>query len=133
MLRMKSKKRISEDMDPRSAKSLPIAMGIKRKASGQVQHMADGGMIEDMEMVMSVADAIRRKRMSDGGMGDLEANSEEHGMLLDDLNMEAAGEPQYDDDQISTQPENSNEHGDEIDSEPHSLSKAIRRRMMSRK
>lgn len=78
--------------------------------------MASGGMVDDKPA--SIAEAILRKRkFADGGMVDLEANSEEHPNGYYPLNEEAAGEEQYDDSQISAQPWDSNEKGDSEEDE----------------
>lgn len=119
---------------------------------------ADGGEIESRDPASSdvddhydsIADAIRAKKRSksldfkegegeqvegyaDGGMVDLEEESEEHPNYYDKLNMEAAGKEQYDDSQLSRQPEDSNEHGDDIESDIHDMVESIRRKMKAKR
>lgn len=68
-------------------------------------HFARGG----------IAEAIMRKRkmMADGGEVDINENAEESGSSpYDDMNNDAVLKELYDDDQISDQPEDSNEIGD---------------------
>ena len=83
----------------------------------------------------SIADAILEKkhRMAEGGMVDIEENGEEEGSTpYDDMNADAAKKELYDDDQMSDQPEDSNEHGDEREdgeSDKRDRIEAIRRRM----
>lgn len=57
--------------------------------------MAHGGEVE--EHYESIADAIlaKKRRMSDGGQVDIEQNSVEEPNEYDELNMEAADEPVY--------------------------------------
>ncbi len=96
--------------------SLAIAFNVQRHAKkkahgGMEPAFAHGGMADADEHYSSIADAILAKKRS--GQADLAANSEEKPNLYDDLNADAAGEEQFDDGQISAQPEDSNEHGDE--------------------
>lgn len=90
-------------------------------------HFASGG---------SVADAIRMKKKmySDGGMVDIQENGEEEGSSpYDRQNMEAVKKELYDDDQISEQPEDSNEHGDDIEEDKHDMVGAIRKKIKSKR
>ena len=73
-------------------------------------YMAD--QFNEGSIVDSIAETIMRK-MANGGMVDLEHNSEEEPNQYYDANEDTANEEQYDDSQISAQPENSNEKGDE--------------------
>lgn len=99
-------------------------------------HFAEGGQVnpdleeskkeltasdfmEDDERAESIAEAImqKRRKFADGGMVDLEANSEEDPNEFYGENSDAAGEEQYDDGQISPQPGDSNETGDSREDE----------------
>lgn len=111
------------------------------------QRMADGGMVNDLEDMddaeedNSPVDAImsRRRKMADGGMVDLDANSEEstadHGLkYLTDANLKE----QYDLDQLSDQPEDSNEMGDDREENEENIDDSdivgsIRRKMKSKR
>lgn len=84
------------------------------------RRMASGG---------SVADKIRRKRMAAGGQVSLEDNSREDLNNEDQMSYRAGLKEQYDDSQISSQPGDSNEHGDDIDSDEYDHLAAIRRKM----
>lgn len=85
----------------------------------------------------SIADAIIAKRkakmMADGGMVDLEANSEESPNEEDQMSFKANGKEQYDDSQLSAQPEDSNEHGDELDSDEHDMISRIRAKIRAKR
>lgn len=73
--------------------------------------MAHGGRsMKPMSIAQSVMEQKRAKMMADGGMVDLEKESEEHPNFYDEADMEASQKEQYDDGQISPQPEDSNEH-----------------------
>ncbi len=118
-------------------------------------HFAKGGMIDmeeeispsdmmsDDERASSIADAIMRKRdkmkMAEGGMVDdgevdLEANSEEVGRSpYDHMNQDAANKELYDLDQLSPQPMDSNEHGDDLDSDKHDMISAIRAKLKAKR
>lgn len=114
-------------------KNLSVAYAMKRRAA---KKMSEGGMAMPesiSEKARSIAEAIRQKRM-DKGVVDLEENSEEHPNGYDPLNELAANDPQYDDDQLSEQPWDSNQDGMEMDEDPkYSLAKKIRRKMMSKR
>lgn len=72
----------------------------------------------ESEKPHSMAEAIMRKRkMADGGQVDLEANSEESPNMEDKYSFEANGKEQYDLDQLSSQPSDSNESGDSRESD----------------
>lgn len=129
--------------------SLAIAYSIQRRAK---KKMAYGGKAEeDMESAppmaksehmhmeedepKSMAEAIMRKRkakmMAEGGMVDIEENGEEESAdHFDALNHEAAMKELYDDEQISHQPMDSNEHGDELsDEDAHDMVSMIRKKL----
>ena len=117
---------------------------------------ADGGSIEDEEQMEhhdSIAAAIMAKRdrmhamidsgamdedkavkMAEGGQVDLDLNSMEqpnkyYGRNEDDVLKENYDEPIH----SMSQPMDSNEHGDDIDSDKHDMVSAIRKKMKSRK
>lgn len=102
-------------------------------------HFANGGEVNGNlkeyypsadERPQSITDAImRRRKMADGGMVDLEENSREKPNFYDELNEDAANKEQYDDSQISPQPEDSNEHGDDIESDIHDMVSKIRSKL----
>lgn len=83
----------------------------------------------------SVAHAImaKRKKMADGGMVDLNKNSEEDLNNEDQMSFRAGLKEQYDLDQLDPQPLDSNEHGDSIDSDEHDMVSAIRKKMASKR
>lgn len=93
---------------------------------------AKGGEVnpELEQSVLTLADKIMEKRMyADGGMVDLDEESEEHPNKYYDLNIEAAGKEQYDDEQLSSQPLDSNEKGDSIEHDKHDMIDKIRAKM----
>ena len=99
-----------------------------QKAHGGEIHPSD--LMSDEERSESIVDAIMRKRkMADGGMVDLEENSEEEVNQYYGLNSKAADEPQYDDSQLEDQPMDSNEHGDDIESDKHDMVSRIRAKL----
>lgn len=97
---------------------------------------AKGGMIDD-DVASSIADHIiqKRQKMAEGGEVDLDANSEETGRSpYDEYNAEAGNEEQYDDGQISPQPEDSNEHADMLDdADAHSMVDKIRAKLRAKR
>lgn len=107
----------------RAASSRPTA---DNDEMGQTQMLAYGGDVEGEDrdhmgsLAEAIADRIHRKMMAQGGMAHddgLNENSEEKGNYEDDLSYDALGEEQFDDDQLSEQPEDSNEKGDEEESD----------------
>lgn len=124
---------------------------MSRRHAMEMAHFARGGEVpledgqpeeeEKEEHYDSLSDAImakKRKKMADGGMVDLEANSEESANEADVDNYDAIKKEQYDDGQLSKQPSDSNEKGDsrEDDAENDhdaSLVDAIRKRLKSRR
>jgi hypothetical protein len=139
-----AKKPEAEESDMPAAKpSLAMAVAMRRKA----KKMADGGQVVDPDSSMgkgmkSIRDAFNPpepkpspepKRMADGGMVDLEENAEEAGSTpYDDMNAEAGMKELYDDSQLSAQPEDSNEHGDDIEADAHDMVSAIRRKILAK-
>ena len=69
---------------------------------------AKGGIAESI---------MRKRRMAEGGEVDLEANSEESPNMEDQYSYDANGEEQYDLRQLSKQPMDSNEMGDDREDE----------------
>lgn len=108
--------------------------------SYMADHFAEGGEVSDDDFAGSIADAIMarkdRKKMADGGMVDLEANSEEVGRSpYDEENAEAGNKEQYDLSQLSSQPEDSNEMGDDredVESDEHDMISKIRSKMKAK-
>lgn len=97
-------------------------------------HFAEGGMVD------SIAEAVMRKvksrMMAEGGMVDLEANSEEQPNQFDPMNAETANEEQYDLSQLSKQPKDSNELGDDREDEEENkddMVSAIRKKVQAKK
>lgn len=104
-------------------------------AKGGAVHPMD--LMSDDERATSIADAIlaKRKKMADGGMVDMD-NKESDDNAFDDLNMDAVKKESYDDDQLSPQPMDSNETGDdrEDESENHmDMVSAIRRKLAAKR
>ncbi len=125
----------NDESDTSMRPAIDQYMGSKMAEGGEV---GPADLMSDDERSSSIAEAIMRKRkmMADGGMVDLDANSEEHSNEYDDLNEDAANEPQSDDSQISAQPEDSNEKGDsrEDDSEnKRDMISAIRAKLKAKR
>lgn len=117
-------------VEPTAADKIAQSFGYPN-AGPHPKKMAHGGEVE--EHYSSIADAILAKKRAGNEQVDLEANSEEQPNQFDDLNEEEAGAPQYDLDQLSAQPEDSNEHGDDVGGEDHSLSGQIRKKMRDKR
>lgn len=90
---------------------------------------AEGGEVEDE--IMSIADKIMRKRKQANDIADLEANNEEVPAQYFEALNEGALKENYDDIEVS-QPQDSNQHSVEIDSDKHDMIEAIRRKMRSK-
>lgn len=77
----------------------------------------------------------KRKKFAEGGMVDLQKNANEEKNNEDDLSYDAIRkDTYYDNDQLSKQPMDSNEHGDELsDEDSHDMVGQIRKRMKMRK
>ena len=98
------------------------------KMTGQY---ADGGEVEDHYDGIASAIMRKKRKMADGGMVDINENAQESGQTpYDNDNSEAYKKELYDDDQLSDQPTDSNEHGDSDDD--YSVSSQVRKRMRSR-
>lgn len=89
-------------------------------------HFSKGGIVEEV---------MKRRKMADGGQVDIEENGEEMPAdHFDDLNEEAGMKELYDDNQLESQPEDSNMHGHELsDEDANDMISAIRRKMMAKK
>lgn len=105
-------------------------------------HFADGGEVESLDSddhYESIADAIlakKRKSMEkpDSGSVDLDENAHEDGRSpYDEDNLYATKKELYDDDQMSPEPRDSNEYGDDIDSDEHDMVSQIRKKMKAKK
>jgi hypothetical protein len=130
-LKMMAEGGMARSEDPDLAKCVK---GPDKGYGAIIQCNAEGGMVEEEEGIehdASIAAAImaKRKRMADGGMVDLDLNAMEQPNDFDELN-EAALKENYDEDMHDvSQPMDSNEHGDEIDSDDHDMVSIIRRKM----
>jgi len=127
-------------MSKRAASSRPTA---DSDEYGETEMLAEGGDVEGEDEdthVGSLAEAIAKRLakhlMAGGGKvhdDGLDESSKEHGNFEDDLSFDALGEEQFDDDQLDSQPSDSNEVGDERehkseDKEDNSLIGKIRKR-----
>lgn len=147
-----------DESDPHTGETKEDMM---RRHAMELAAYADGGEVEEDDRApSSMADQIMNKRSkkldfnennegyhmdtydmrnkdadsyADGGMVDLEENSEESPNMADQYNWEANGKEQYDDSQISKQPQGSNEHGDDIDSDIHDMVDAIRKKLKAKR
>lgn len=108
--------------------------------SNKMPMLAEGGLLDEeseIEHAASIAAAImaKRKRMAEGGMVDLAQNAEEEPNNEDQMSFEALKKENYSEsdglDQLD-QPEDSNLHGDDIDSDKHDMVSAIRKKMKMR-
>lgn len=122
-----------------------------RRHADELAYFSQGGRVdmEDMDADEegadrdnSIADSImRRKRMAKGGsvedgQVDLEANSEESPNMEDQMSFQANGKEQYDLRQLDAQPMDSNEKGDERESDSeneHDMIDQIRSKMKAKK
>lgn len=98
--------------------------------------LANGGLVSfrDAEDDDSPVDEImQRRKMAAGGQVDLEANSEESPNNEDQMSYDAVKKEQYDLGQLDSQPDDSNEHGDDIHSDDHDMVEQIRKRIKSRR
>lgn len=130
------------DFDAAKRKSIDVrkaSLPIKHRLKTDSEYLADGGYISpedeiDEENHASLAAAImaKRKRMADGGEVDLQDNNGDEDLNNeDDMSFDAARKKTYfDDAQLSSQPEDSNEHGDELeDADSHDMVGSIRKKM----
>lgn len=87
-----------------------------------------------MSMVESILMKRRGRMMAEGGMVDIEENGEESGSTpFDTMNSDAAKKELYDDSQLSPQPEDSNQHGDDIESDAHDMISKIRAKIRAKR
>jgi hypothetical protein len=115
----------------------PTTIARDDKGYGAIIHKASGGMIQpepeaDDEHHDSIVAAIMAKRhkMADGGMVDIDSNAEEQPNSYYARNEDAALKENYDSDMDDvSQPMDSNEHSDDIDSDSHDMVSQIRRKM----
>ena len=127
------------------AQNLAIAYDVQRRA--KQKHMSEGGKVEhDMaehmdvlpaSMHESIVDAVMRKlderRMAEGGMVDLDENAEEEPNHEDQLSFEALIKENYSEESAleeAHQPEDSNEHGDDLkDEDSHDMVDIVRKKI----
>lgn len=132
----KGMKAIREAFEPKPKPEASPAP-VNKAYGGEIMKELYDDEDEDAGNIDSLADQIMRKKYADGGMVDLEEESEEQPNYYDELNELAADEPQYDDDQLSAQPLDSNEDGDEYDSrdesDEHDMVDKIRQRIKMRR
>jgi hypothetical protein len=136
-------------VDPEGLESDDDMMGPDKKEymSETMNGYAKGGEIHRQMMMQpedeaaemhhaSVAAAIMAKRpkmMADGGEVDLDLNAEERPNSFYKLNEDDYKKEDYDDDiHAANDPMDSNEHGDDIESDAHDMVSAIRRKMKMR-
>jgi len=155
---VKSRKQMDEEAkmgmyEPKAERMQEIHEEAVHNPSIEESKMAEGGEVLDessdihREMMMqpmdeveeemhnSMADAImaRRKRMAAGGQVDIDHNNQEDPEAMPSLNKAALKENYNEDMMDMSQPMDSNEHGDDIDSDKHDMVSAIRRKMQSRR
>lgn len=119
---------------PKAGKSLSIALGVARQNQKKPIDMSNQVSKNDdvNEHYASIADAIlakKKQKMSDGGMVEPD-NMEDpaNPNAFDDQNMEAGEKELYDED-MSLQPMDSNEHGDDdLESDAHDMVSKIRKK-----
>ena len=128
--------RTYEEMNMKGASSDPLGINADHAEDDKdALHLAHGGDVD--EHYDSIADAIlskkrKAKMMAEGGMVDLEENSEESPNNEDQMSFKANGKEQYDLSQLGDEPEDSNEHGDEremSEENQHDMVDSIRRKM----
>lgn len=123
----------SEEMDmEKESSSDPLDIDVHHYEDIEDAKYAKGGMIHE------IMAKRRAKAYAEGGEVDLEANSEEAPHYGYKQNLEAYMKEQYDDRQISHQPEDSNESGDEREEESENehdadIVSSIRRKMKSKR
>lgn len=122
------------------------ALHMKMMAEGGLAHEMDDQPVEeaDEEHHASIAAAImaKREKMYEGGQiegsdesqVDLDLNSMEQPNSFYELNEHAALKENYDEDMHNmSQPIDSNEHGDDIESDKHDRIEEMRKRVMSKR
>lgn len=118
--------------DDERASSIADAIMEKR------HRMAEGGIAgETLGTKIGYPGSPKPKAYADGGMVDLERNSEEEGSTpYDTMNAEAGMKEQYDDSQLSPDPMDSNETGDSREDESeneHDMISKIRSKMRAKR
>lgn len=136
---IKSKSKKSQDKEPAPMKhSLAMAYNIKKNSGKKIakgSSIDPSDLMSDDERAKGIVDAILEKRkakkMADGGMVDIQSdNGDEEPANPNGFDTQNANLKElYDDEQISPQPMDSNEHGDEIDSDAHDMIAKIRSRI----
>lgn len=132
-LSISNSQNLAPPQDDAAAREAAYQEKLKKMAmGGQI-----GGMSDDAR-ASSIAEAIMRKRkakmMAEGGMVDLDENArEDQENNMDQMNHEAAMKEIYDDSEISAQPEDSNEHGDDITADEHDMISKIRAKMRAKR
>lgn len=126
----------ADERDEHMLEAAPTSHAPEKRAGTK---MVTEDSSDDMELSMmhlakgGIADRIRAKHkmMAEGGEVDLQDNSDEHLNEEDQLSYKAARKKTYyDDSQISRQPMDSNEHGDELsDEDSHDMVSSIRKKM----
>lgn len=126
----------ADERDEHMLEAAPTSHAPEKRAGTK---MVTEDSSDDMELSMmhlakgGIADLIRAKHkmMAEGGEVDLQDNSDEHLNEEDQLSYKAARKKTYyDDSQISRQPMDSNEHGDELsDEDSHDMVSSIRKKM----
>jgi len=122
----------------------PHSHKAEKRAGSEPHHDIDESDEMELQMLRKLAkggivDAIRHKQkmMADGGEVDLQANADEDLNLEDQLSYQAARKKTYfDDSQISSQPHDSNLHGnerEEAESDRHDMVGAIRKKMKAKR
>lgn len=136
LIKRKPMKSMDKMDSKESPKSLALALNMQAKMKPKASMPMDMEQDEDeMDAPSSMAEAIMRKRkakmMAEGGM--VEDDNEESGSTpYDDMNEEAAMKELYDDD-VSAQPEDSNEHSDDIESDAYDMISEIRKKMRAKR
>lgn len=128
----------SEEMDmEKESSSDPMDINGHHYGDIEDAKYAHGGDIEDhYDSIAEHVMAKMRAKYAEGGMVDLNANSEEAPNYAYMDNHDAYMKEQYDLDQLSSQPEDSNEKGDEREEESenkHDLVDSVRKKMKAKR
>lgn len=120
---------MSEDKGPKEEEYMDDEMAPMLAEGGEVEE----GPEEEDEQHSSIAAAImarkERKMMAEGGEVDIEDNNDEHAPEYNDLNVAALKENMDSDFEDMDQPEDSNMHADDIESDEHDMISKIRSKM----
>lgn len=109
-----------------------VSEKIMAKRSKSLDFNEDNGGLTTNTYDMRDEDAIKKENYADGGMVDLNEESEEHPNEYYELNAQAANEEQYDDSQLDPQPRDSNLKGHELE-DKHDMIAAIRRKLSAKR